>query len=224
MTSLLALTLLTAAMDLPPPPPEESPYLAPRHVELAFGFVGGVRDLTRVGYVFEGGEAESIPFAAALAAPFSAPPYDQVPVYGVAFEYRYVARHLRITTGLQKPFAAFRLSDAIGTYDVGGIEREVGTRSLSMWDFRFGLGAEYSFRYVTPFVDLVGDAQLLNASLTIDGRTADYRAWAFGFSARAGLRVHLGDYLFLAPSGEYGLGGAVRYGASLQAGFIIPAG
>jgi hypothetical protein len=221
MSPLAAAVVLLAAAD-PAPQEEPNPYLADRHVEISMGFVGGVRDLSHMGFTFEDGNAESIPYAQALAAPFSAAPYGGVSVYGLGGEWRYVSRHIRITAGVQKPFASFRLSDAVGTYDVGGVQREVGTRSLSLWDFRFGLGAEYPFRYATPFVDVVGDMQVVSAYLTVDGQTADYRAWAFGFAVRAGVRLQVGDNMYLAPMGEYGIGGAVRWGAALQVGWVIP--
>ena len=91
---------------------------------------------------------------------------------------------------------------------IGGTERQVGTRSLNLWDVRFGLGTEYSFRYVAPFVDVLGDMQYVNAAMTVDGETAQYKAWTFGFVVRGGMRIHMGDNLFLetAASGPAQVG------------------
>jgi hypothetical protein len=212
MTALLTAVLL-AASDAEPLPPLEEPnlYLSEHHIEVAFGFIGGVRDLSRSDFVF----IEGAPSAQALADPFSAGPYNSVLVSGVAGELRYVAHHLRFTVGVQKPFAAFRLSDAVAS-------DSVSTRQLSLWDFRFGIGTEYAFRYVAPFADVVGDMQLVDAAMVVDGQSTTFRAWAFGFSVRAGLRFHVGQYLYIAPCGEVGLGGAQRFGASLQTGWVIP--
>jgi hypothetical protein len=118
---------------------------------------------------------------------------DRAAVYGLAWETRFVTQHVRFTIGLQKPFASMPANP-------------------SLWDIRFGLGTEYSFRYVTPYVDVIGDVQKIDA------------AWTFGFVARVGLRVHMGESLFLAPAGEIGLGGPVRWGVGLQAGWVLPVG
>jgi hypothetical protein len=179
-------------------------------VELSVGFIGGYRDLSHMGFAFEDGVSS----AQGLVDPFSAAPYSGLPVYGVSSELRVVAHHLRFTAGVQKPFASFRLSDAVNG--------DVSTRALTMWDFRFGLGGEYAFAHVAPFVDLLGDAQVVSAALAVSNQAVDYRAWAFGFTVRAGLRFHLSEYLYIAPSAEVGLGGAQRFGASLQAGWVIP--
>jgi hypothetical protein len=223
--AVIAALFLSAADEAPAAPPGEdglSGYTARRHLELSMGFLGGVRDETRAGYAFSSGTADVFPHAQALATPFALAPYDRTIVSGLAWETRYVSQHLRFTVGLSKPFAAFRMMDAIFPTDVGGTTREVGTRSLTLWDVRFGLGGEYSFRHVAPFVDVIGDAQSISAAMTIDGETAQYRAWTFGFVVRAGLRIHMGDNLFVAPTGELGLGGPVKWAVGLQAGVLIP--
>ena len=228
MTATLAAVfmLLSATEENPEPPPRDdfAGYTSQHHFELTMGFLGGMRDETRAGYAFSSGSADLVPHAEALTTPFALAPYDRTIVYGLAWETRYVARHLRFTMGLSKPFASFRMMDALFPVDVGGTTREVGTRALNLWDVRFGLGLEYAFRYVTPFVDVIGDAQYVAASMTVDGLTATYKAWSFGFVARAGLRVQLGDGLFLAPTGELGLGGPVIFGVGLQAGWVLPLG
>jgi hypothetical protein len=224
LTLLTAVLLSTAVPDETQPPPEDqfAGYAARRHLELGMGFLGGVRDETRVGFVFAGGTAESIPYAQALTTPFALKPYDRAIVYGIGWEGRYVAQHIRFTVGLQKPNASFRMMDAIFPTDVGGVTRDVGTRSLNLWDVRFGLGTEYAFKYAAPFVDVVGDMQAVKASMTIDGQTARYEAWTFGLAVRAGVRFNMGGGVFIAPMGEVGIGGPVMWGASLQAGWVVP--
>lgn len=232
MTTLLAVLLMTAAypevdpqpVDAPPPDEFAETYKAPRHFEITMGFMGGVRDATRGGYAFSSGTAESIAGAQALTDPFLQAPFNRVVTYGLAWEARYVAQHVRFTMGLQKPFASFRMAEALFPGDVAGAPLDIGTRSLDLWDVRFGLGTEYAFKYVTPFVDVVGDVQTVSASMTIGGETATYKATTFGFSVRAGLRVHMGDHLFLAPMGELGFGNGMKWGASLAAGWVIPVG
>lgn len=208
----LAVLLCSAASDPEAPPPRDdfSGYGAKHHLELSLGFLGGVRDESRAGYALDSGSAGLPPRSEGSSAP-----YERTIVYGAAGEVRYVARHLRLTAGLSKPFASFRLTDNTG---------EVGTRSLDLWDVRFGIGLEHSFRYAAPFIDVLGDAQLISAAVTVDGQTAVYRAWTFGFVVRAGVRVHLGDGLFLSPMGEVGVGGPVQWGVGLQAGWVLAIG
>jgi hypothetical protein len=205
----IILAAVLATTDSPEPPPPDV-YVSDSHLEASFGFMGGYRDLSRMPFAFEDGTSGE----QALTEPFASAPYSGLPVMGVSGELRVVSHHLRFTVGLQKPFASFRLTDAVSG--------DVSTRSLSLWDFRFGLGGEYAFEYVAPFVDLLGDMQVVSASLTVGNQTADYKAWAFGFTVRAGVRFHLSKYLYIAPSAEVGLGGAQRFGASLQAGWVIP--
>ncbi len=230
MTHILAVvfTLLSAtpeeAVVEPPPDGAFEGYTAKHHIELGMGFIGGVRDETRAGYAFNSGTAESVAGAQALATPFALAPFDRTIVYGLAWETRFVSRHVRFTVGLSKPFASFRMMDAIFPSDFGGATHEVGARSLSLWDVRFGLGTEYAFKYVAPFIDVIGDMQKIDAALTVDGLTAKYDAWTFGFVVRAGLRIHMGDAVYLAPTVELGLGGPVQWGAGLQAGWVIPLG
>src|SRR5438128_2638824 len=104
--------LLAAAPEDPPPPPANddfSGYTARHHFEGSLGFLGGVRNETRGGFTFQSGTSD----AQALATPFTLAPYDRTIVYGLAIEARYVTRHVRFTYGMQKPFASFRMTDAI---------------------------------------------------------------------------------------------------------------
>ena len=216
----LLLTLAEPTDAVPPPQDDFAGYTSKRHLELTMGFLGGVRDETRAGYTFSSGSAELAPGAEGIVTPFALTPYDRTIVYGLGWEARYVARHLRFTVGVQKPFASFRMMDALSPSEAG----LAGTRSLTLWDVRFGLGLEHSFRYVAPFIDVIGDAQYVNAALTVDSRAATFKAWSFGFVVRAGIRVHVGDALFSAPMGEIGVGGPVQWAAGLQAGWVIPMG
>lgn len=220
LATLTAVLLSLADENLAeaPPPDDFAGYTARHHFELTMGFLGGVRDETRAGYTFSSGSAQLGPGAEAIVTPFALTPYDRTIVYGLGWETRYVANHLRFTMGLQKPFASFRMMDALSPSEAG----IAGTRSLTLWDIRLGLGVEHAFRYAAPFVDVIGDAQYVNAALTIDTRSAQFKAWSFGFVVRAGVRIHVGEGLFIAPMGEVGIGGPVIWAAGLQAGWVLP--
>ncbi len=197
-------------------------YLARQHLEFGMGFLGGVRDEGRTGFVFAGGSASGVPGAQGLIDPFTTAPYNGVPVAGLGWELRSVVDHLRMTFGVQKPFTSFSLLSTESTVPVDGTPRTISPRSLGLWDLRFGFGVEHRFRWVTPYLDLLGDAQSVATDLTVDGQPASYKAWTFGFAVRAGARIHLGHYMYLAPSGEVGVYGPVRWGVSLQAGWQVP--
>lgn len=189
--------------------------------ELTFGFMGGLRNESTTGFVVTN-ETASTPGAAALVGPFAAAPLTNAVVSGPAWEARWVHRHVRMTVGVQKPFALLPLAESAGTWDVDGVTRSVSLRTLQLWDVRLGLGAELSLRRVTPFVDLLGDMRWVGADVAVDGLAASYRAWTFDYSVRAGLKVRLSDAMFVAASGEVGLLGASRFGGQLVLGFALP--
>lgn len=222
--SLLALgvcllgTLAQAQEVEPTPEPSTS------HFELSVGFMGGARDESKTGFVFSGGEAALVNGAAALTAPFAAAPFNNMVLTGPSLEARWVQHHVRMTAGFQKPFAQFVLGEGVSGSDVQGQLRSVSVRSFSFWDLRFGLGGEYTYKSVTPYADLVGDVQWITADVTVDGAAASYKALMFGYSLRTGVRVAISDYMFIAPSVEFGLLGPERYGAQLLVGFVLPIG
>jgi hypothetical protein len=165
----MAMLMCAVPEDATTPPPDDTfdGYTDKRHFELTMGFTGGVRETAA---------------------------FEPAAVYGLAWDTRYVTRHVRFTVGLQKPFVSHRAMD------------------VNLWDVRFGLGTEYAFKYAAPFVDVLGDVQ------RVDVR------WTFGFVVRAGVRVHMGEWLFLQPAGEVGLGGPVGWAVGLQAGWVFPVG
>ena len=192
------------------------------HFELSFGFLGGTRDESRSSFVFAGGSAEAVPGATALAAPFAAAPFNNIILTGPSLEARWVQHHVRMTVGVQKPFAQFALTEGVNGYEVQGASRSVSVRAFSFWDLRFGLGGEYSFKSVTPFADLVGDAQWVSTDVTVDGAAGTFKALMFGTSVRAGVRVAISETMFISPSAEFGVLGPERYGAQLVVGFAFP--
>jgi hypothetical protein len=218
LLAVVAASLLTVTDELPvePTPAPDT------HFELSFGFMGGARDESRVGFIFAGGDAGSIPGASALSAPFATAPFSNLLVTGPSLEARWVQHHVRMTVGMQKPFAQFVLGQGVSGTDLQGVTREVSVRSFSFWDLRLGLGGEVTYRSVTPFADLCGDVQWVSSDVTIDGSAGSFKALMFGYSIRAGVRVAISDYLYVAPSAEFGLLGPQRYGAQLLVGFTFP--
>lgn len=205
----------------PDPKPQQGEPPPQSYSELTFGFMGGLRDESSTGFVVTG-ETAGTPGAASLVGPFVNAPLTRAIVSGPAWEARWVHHHVRMTVGLQKPFALLPLADGAGQYDVDGTSRSVSLRTLQLWDVRLGLGAELTVQRVTPFVDLLGDVRWVGADVAVDGLSASYRAWSFGYSVRAGLKVRLSEAMFVAASGEVGLLGASRYGGQLVIGFALP--
>lgn len=209
----LLVALIVAAPDAPPAEvKKEYTY------EVTMGFAGALIDPSALPLV----PTESASNFAAIAAPFGGPGLQQLITAGPAWEMRSTLHHLRFTTGLQKPWAQFRQ----GSLDADVVSSPLGTsrvspRSLSLWVLRFGLGGEYTFGPVTPFADLLGDIQWATADVVVDGQRGQWTSAGFSFSVRAGARVKVGEFLAIGLAGEYGLGGAPRFGATLLAGWAF---
>ena len=183
------------------------------------GFAGGERDYRTAGFSFASGADNAPTFGKSLVSTFEQFPFARVRLIGPAWELRQVVDHVRFTVGLQKPFASFLLSDAQSTAAGGS---SVITRSLSVWELRFGLGTEYRFGPVTPFIDLSGQLEWLGAELTVNDGQVSYKAQTFSLMVRAGARIQLSPLVFIAPSAEIGVLGNVRWGAQLMVGVTLP--
>ena len=118
-------------------------------------------------------------------------------------------------------FASFDPDDTRGTYDVGGVEREIVVQKLRPYELRFGIGGEYAFKRFVPFVDLIGEVDWVKTALTVDGAAVQYEASSFGFAARAGARLYLRDWFFAQLSGDVGIVGQRRWDAELSLGFAF---
>lgn len=197
----LSLTLGTSAACADPPNDD--------HFEATMGFLATGQDQSATGFVADGG-------GPALAQTFRAAPYDGLAALGLRYDLRGVISHVRMTAGFDLPFTA--LGDVPSRR---ADEHDVTPRSISMWSARFGLGGEFRFGDVVPFVDLQGSLQRVATTVVVDGRSQDYSATRFGFSARAGLRVYLRKWFFVTASGEYGLVGATTWAADVGVGFRV---
>lgn len=196
----LALTLAasTAAAD---------PGTDADHFEATMGFLATAQDHRDSGFASDGGPA--------LSQTFGSAPYDRALGLGLRYDARAVISRVRMTAGFDLPFSAFE--GATTRVDA----RDVSPRSMWSWALRFGLGAEYAFGPVTPFVDLQGSVQQVSTTVNVDGRAQEYEAQRFGFSARAGLRVHLRRWFFVTASGELGIVGPTLWSADVGVGFRV---
>lgn len=199
----MALSLTLAASTARADPPHDD------HFEATMGFLATGQNQSATGFVADGA-------GPALAQTFRAAPYDGLAGLGLRYDLRGVISHVRMTAGVDLPFTA--LGDVPSRR---ADEHDVSPRSLSMWSLRFGLGGEVRVGDVVPFVDLQGSWQRVATSVVVDGRSHDYSASRFGFSARAGLRVHLRKWFFVTASGEYGLVGATTWAADVGVGFRV---
>lgn len=178
------------------------------HFEATMGFVATAQDHRATGFTNGSGPA--------LAGAFAGAPYDQAVGLGLRYDARAVLSHVRMTLGFDLPFTSFDRAPPVRVD-----AHEVTPRSMWSWAPRFGLGAEYSFGAVTPFLDLQGSAQRVSTTVDVDGRAADYDAFRFGFSGRAGLRVHLRKWFFVTAAVELGLVGPTLWSADVGVGFRI---
>lgn len=191
------------------------------HLELSMGFHGGERTYADAPMRHTGDGADGL---AAMRDPLLAWPTGRATVIGPRWESRVVLQPLRMTLGYQLAVPVYDTPQRGTTHRVGGEAVVVYPETVWAHEVRFGLGLEASRGPVAPFVDLTGDLLWLDTSLSIDGQTVAYEAMAFSLSARAGLRVHLRDHLFVEVAGERGLLGVSEWGAQLNVGFAVPLG
>lgn len=216
----------------PPPPParkvekaaEEEPepegFAQGDHFEFTMGFLAGQRSYSDTSFKFEEGTAEGIG-GGGLVAPFVKAPFDNATVLGLRYDVRLVMSFIRMTVGFDVPFTTYKVSDSTGVYDVSGTMRQVTVQSLSAKELRFGIGAEYPFKKVAIFADLIGGVHWVDTELAIDGYKANYAATNFAFSGRAGLRAYVRKWFFASASGEVGIVGDLRWNAEFSLGFSI---
>ncbi len=185
------------------------------HFEITMGFITGEQDYTGTHFQRKGNTALT------LAAPFLEKPFNRVSLHGLRYEACLVANYVRMTMGVDIPFTSYRLSDATGTYEIDGRAVEVITDDLSPFDLHFGIGGEFWMGPVAAYADLIGGVHWTDASFLVEGENLDYSALTFNFWARAGLRVHVKDWLFLAVAGEIGIVGDMKWMAELSVEFAI---
>lgn len=181
------------------------------HFEASMGFVAGQQSYDELRFSRESGPANAPPEALQGA------PYEGTEVFGLRYDVRLVVSHVRMTAGIDFPFTSFSAEDAVRDTGVG-VRR---VESLKSYVLRFGIGGEYAFGPVAPFVDVLGSVHWVNTTLVFGGESAGYAASAFGFSARAGVRLQVRDWFFASIAGEVGILGPVRWGAELSVGFCV---
>ena len=208
------------ADDTPSPDPLDEDAISDwDHFELSMGFMGGERRYGNSNFRHEGGG--DLDGVRSLTAPFQQPPFDKLYVAGLRYDARLVVSYVRMTVGFDIPFPIYRTDDSLGTYDVGGVSRNITVRSIRPYDLRFGLGAEYPIGPVAPFVDVLGSVHWVNANLDIDGSEHAFQAVGFALSGRLGARLHVRRWFFASVAGELGLVGDVRWGTELAVGFAL---
>lgn len=205
---ILPLSALTLSLLLAAAAASADPGTDADHFEATMGFLATAQDHRATGFSSAG--------APALSQAFQAAPYDRALGLGLRYDVRAVLSHVRMTAGFDLPFTTFAQGEAtrVDAHDVS-------PRSLSSWSLRFGLGGEYSFGALTPFLDLQGSVQRVSTTLSVDGRAQEYDAYRFGFSGRAGVRVHLRRWFFVTASGELGLVGPTLWSADVGVGFRV---
>lgn len=202
---------------LPPADPFASDAASREHFEFTMGFLAGERRFSEL--TFTSGSNDAL--SAELVAPFRAAPFDQTLVLGLRWELRLVVSHVRMTAGFDLPFTRYSVPDTTAAYASGDREVIVTARSVQPWEIRFGIGGEYAFGPLVPFVDLIGVVHGVDATLAVDAREAGYQAVGFGFSIRPGLRVMASDWLFVQTSAQIGIASPVLWDAELSVGFWI---
>lgn len=208
--------LLVLALSAASPGDDDEREARGNHVEMSFGYLGQWSDERNRALELKPTSTDP-PYAGAVSDPFLGKPYDGAVLAGPVLEWRGLYKQVRLTVGLRFPFASFRPSETAQSVMLGGVQREVLVRSMSLWDFRTGIGFEVPFQHLSPFFDVLGDVETMTTQLSIDGVTATYSGRAFSLGGRLGVRYQV-DHLFVALAAEATAVGPLRLGGTLQVG------
>lgn len=194
-----------------PPPIDERTIAGWDHFELSMGFLAGQHRLRNARWSNAATLDPSV---------FAGAPFDRVEAYGLRYDLRLVVAHVRMTAGVDIPFAAYDV-DATRT-SLEGVRTEVP--ELKLFGFHFGIGAEYPIGPVAPFVDVLGGLDWATADVVRGAETLRVESRDFAFRIRAGVRLHVRRWFFASASGEVGLTGQPSWAAELSVGFALMAG
>ena len=208
--------LMLLALGAVSPGDDEDRAARDNHVEMSFGYLGQWSDERNRSLELKPTSADP-PYAGAVTDPFLGKPYDSAILAGPVLEWRGIYDQVRLTVGVRFPFSNFRPSDTAQSVTLGGVQHDVLVRSMSLWDFRTGIGFELPFKRVSPFFDVLGDVEMMTTQLSIDGVTATYTGRAFSLGGRIGARYQV-DHLFVALAAEATALGPLRIGGTLQVG------
>lgn len=175
--------------------------------ELDFAFLAGARSYDDVPFSYKEGDATP-----ALAAPR----FRRVAVSGPAFGGRAVVNHVRIGFAYERPYA--RDFDRQPAATAASSAR---VRALSSTAYRFALGYEIPLGPITPFVDLVGTAEVTEVDLLAGDAQSTFDSSVFGYSLRAGARLPFSRRWFVQVSGEAGAASPIDWAAHAGVGVSL---
>jgi hypothetical protein len=198
-----------ATDDDPHAPLDDESLAAWDHFEFSMGFVGGYRRFDRM--AFEGDPTLD-------PSLYRTEPLDGVQAYGLRYDVRLVVAYTRMTVGIDFPFTQYTVADTTRTLPDG---RQSTVARVKPFAFRFGIGGEVPIGPVAPFVDILGSIHSVRATFDIDDVEREVKARSFGFSARAGLRLHVRKWFFASLAGEVGIVGPTVWAAELSVGFAV---
>lgn len=195
--------------DEAPAPLDDQDLAAWDHFEFSMGFVGGWRRFDRM--AFEGDPTLD-------PSLYRTEPLDGVQAYGLRYDVRLVVAYTRMTVGIDFPFTQYTVADTARTLPSG---QQATVAQVKPFAFRFGIGGEIPIGPVAPFVDILGSIHSVRATYDIDDVEREVKARSFGFSARAGLRLHVRKWFFASLAGEVGIVGPTVWAAELSVGFAV---
>lgn len=193
----------------PHAPLDDEPLAAWDHFEISMGFVGGWRRFDRMAFRGDPSLDPSL---------YRTPPLDGVQAYGLRYDARLVVAYTRMTVGIDIPFAQYTVDETTRSLDDGS---QATVAHVKPFAFRFGIGGELPVGPVAPFVDILGSIHSVRATFDIDDVEREVKARSFGFSARAGVRLHVRKWFFASIAGEVGIVGPMVWAADLSVGFAV---
>lgn len=193
----------------PHAPLDDEPLAAWDHFEISMGFVGGWRRFDRMAFRGDPGLDPSL---------YRTAPLDGVQAFGLRYDARLVVAYTRMTVGIDIPFTQYTVDETTRILDDGS---QATVAHIKPFAFRFGIGGELPVGPVAPFVDILGSIHSVRATFDINDVEREVKARSFGFSARAGIRLHVRKWFFASIAGEVGIVGPMVWAADLSVGFAV---
>ncbi len=189
------------------------------HASIQMGFLVGQRNYTNTIFAREDGEDDR---GSRFQSIYQRPGFSNVFNTGLQWNALLRMSHVRMSVGFALPFSLLQPGDVQLEHEIDGKKELVRIQSLQPYEFRFGLGGEYSWGRFTPYLDLMGTIHVVHTQMSIEEISLDYASTHFSFSTRAGVRIRLRSYFYVDVYGEFGFMGSLTWNSGVSVGFRTP--
>lgn len=215
MRTIAAITTIVCALSTPALAKDTTEDKDPADptLEASFAFVSGQRSYDGAEFGYERGSGSQV-----LSAPFRSPALSGMGVTGYGFDLRFIARGVRFSVGWDRPYVRSPEQPQTLALASGQTAR---VRAVETKEFRLGLGVQHAGRHVSVHADVIGSADVVEATLTTGDQQAIYQSRNFSFALRGGITRTISEFYFAHLSGEVGLVGNIDWSMSAGVGLRL---